>query len=117
VDRSLAFDREFHKALASASHNTVAIHVVELIGLHLREGRTHFAASRGRQQNALDRHTEILAAVRSHNPETARGAMLRHLKEVEAYIMDAVVGDGVDVGLDDRTTFQKRDANQRVPQA
>jgi GntR family transcriptional repressor for pyruvate dehydrogenase complex len=97
VETSLGLDREFHKALAKASHNSVALLVVELIGAHLREGRIHFVASRDRQLSALRCHTEILDAVRARNPESARAAMLHHLQEVEAYIMAAFV-DGLSKG-------------------
>lgn len=91
VEVSLRVDRDFHTALASASHNAVAVRVVELIGSLLLEGRSHFVASPERQLNALHRHQEILAAVRARTPAIARSAMLRHLQEVEAHILAAFV--------------------------
>ena len=92
VDTSLAIDRAFHRELARASHNPVAVRVVEMIGSLLTEGRIHFVTSRERQQNALRRHRDILTAVGGRNPEAARNAMLNHLQEVEAHIV-AELGD------------------------
>jgi GntR family transcriptional repressor for pyruvate dehydrogenase complex len=87
VDVSLEVDRDFHRALAHASHNAVAVRVVELIGSLLLVGRGHFVASPERQRSALRCHREILSAVRARAPEGARAAMLHHLQEVEAYIV------------------------------
>src|SRR5215218_7972124 len=92
VDTSLAIDRAFHRELARASHNPVAVRVVEMIGSLLTEGRSHFVTSRERQQNALRRHRDILTAVGGRNPEAAQNAMLNHLQEVEAHIV-AELGD------------------------
>jgi GntR family transcriptional repressor for pyruvate dehydrogenase complex len=90
-DVSLGIDRDFHSALAQASHNAVAVRVVELIGSLLEAGRRHFVTSPERRQNAIDRHHEILHAVRARLPEEARNAMRRHLQEVEGYIVGALV--------------------------
>jgi GntR family transcriptional repressor for pyruvate dehydrogenase complex len=89
-DVSLGIDRDFHIALAHASHNAVAVRVVELIGSLLLAGRGHFITSPERRLSALVRHREILAAVRSRVPEEARSAMLHHLQEVESYIVGAL---------------------------
>ena len=96
VEISLDLDREFHKALARASHNAVAVRVVELIGSLLMEGRGHFVASTDRQRSSLRGHLEILDAIQSRKPDLARGAMLRHLQEVEAYIVAAFVDEPSD---------------------
>src|SRR5215217_6260523 len=89
-DVSLGIDRDFHSALAYASHNAVAVRVVELIGSLLLTGRGHFVTSPERRLNALVRHREILTAVRVASPDDARNAMLHHLQEVESYIVGAL---------------------------
>lgn len=105
-DVSLAIDREFHSTLAHASHNAVAVQVVDLIGSLLEAGRRHFVTSRERRQNAIDRHREIVAAVRAHLPEEARAAMRRHLQEIEGYIVGAIVSDAP--GDADRRSAEER---------
>jgi GntR family transcriptional repressor for pyruvate dehydrogenase complex len=94
VEESVGADRELHKALARASHNSVAVRVVELIGALLFEGRSHFVALEERQQSALRCHREIVDAVRQGDPEAARSAMRRHLQEVEAHIVATLVEEG-----------------------
>lgn len=92
-DTSLGIDRDFHSALAHASRNAVSVRVVELIGSMLAAGRGHFITSPARRQSALNRHREIVQAVRERRPEDARSAMLHHLQEVESYIVGALAGD------------------------
>jgi GntR family transcriptional repressor for pyruvate dehydrogenase complex len=94
VDVSFNVDRDFHSALAKVSHNAVAVRVVELIGSLLASGRRHFVTSPERRLNALVRHREVLHAFRERLPDEARSAMLRHLQEVEAYIVGALVDEG-----------------------
>jgi GntR family transcriptional repressor for pyruvate dehydrogenase complex len=92
-DVSLDIDRGFHIALAQASHNAVAVRVVELIGSLLLAGRGHFITSPERRLCALQRHREIVAGVRTRQPEAARVAMVRHLQEVESYIVGALADE------------------------
>jgi GntR family transcriptional repressor for pyruvate dehydrogenase complex len=107
-DETLFIDRDFHSALAHASHNAVAVRVVELIGSLLATGRRHFVTSLDRRRNALDRHREILSALRERLPDEARSAMLSHLQDVEAHIVGALV--------DDARGPQRRDSTARDPE-
>jgi GntR family transcriptional regulator, transcriptional repressor for pyruvate dehydrogenase complex len=100
---SLRLDRQFHAALAGASQNAVAVQVVELIGSLLQAGRSHFITSPERRQHALSWHREIVAAVRGRDPESARSAMRRHLQEVEAYIVGALVAESADGAIRPRS--------------
>lgn len=93
-DQWMMLDRAYHSALARASGNTVSVRVLELINQLLQEGRRHFVASPERRRTALACHREILDAIRKREPRIAHGAMLRHLQEVEEFILGELVEDG-----------------------
>ncbi|MGH2557567.1 MAG: FadR/GntR family transcriptional regulator [Thermomicrobiales bacterium] len=90
-DLTLQIDRDFHRALARASHNAVALRVIELIGALLRDGRGHFVTSLDRRQRVLIAHQRIVDGVYSGQPQEARAAMFDHLQEVEANILGTIV--------------------------
>ena len=92
-DRAIALDREFHSVIARASRNEVALRVVYLLNQVLHDGQRHFTTSSERRAQAWVRHREILDAIREREPHQARAIMLRHLQEVEAFILSEVVGD------------------------
>jgi GntR family transcriptional regulator, transcriptional repressor for pyruvate dehydrogenase complex len=92
-DRAVSLDREFHSTIARASGNEVALRVLHLINQLLHEGQRHFITSSERRGRAYLCHREILSAIRDGEPHTARTAMLRHLQEVEAFILGEVIGD------------------------
>jgi GntR family transcriptional repressor for pyruvate dehydrogenase complex len=91
-DAVLRIDRDFHIALATASGNRVAVRVLALINELLLDGWRHFITSQARRNRALAAHREILDALRLHDSERAREAMLRHLEETESFILDEVIG-------------------------
>jgi GntR family transcriptional repressor for pyruvate dehydrogenase complex len=77
-------DADFHEAIAKASHNTMFLHLhgsllrilrehisLNLIGL---ESHTRRIADQLRQQ-----HVNIWTAIRKHQPEAARQAMVAHI--------------------------------------
>ncbi|MDI3340524.1 MAG: FadR/GntR family transcriptional regulator [Sphaerobacter sp.] len=90
-DRATHLDRQFHVALAQASENAVAVQVIQLMNRVLQGGRRHFHASPERRRRAYHWHQEILGAIRARQPDAARDAMLRHLREVEEFILGSVV--------------------------
>jgi GntR family transcriptional repressor for pyruvate dehydrogenase complex len=92
-ERAIALDREFHGAIARASRNEVALRVVHLLNQLVHGGQQHFITSFERRSRAYIGHREILDAIREREPHQARAAMLRHLQEVEAFILSEVVGD------------------------
>jgi GntR family transcriptional repressor for pyruvate dehydrogenase complex len=87
-------DRDFHIALARASGNQVAVRVLMLINELLMDGRRHFITSRGRRMKAYDAHQLIVQTIRERNPAGARAAMLRHLEEIEEFILGEVITEG-----------------------
>ncbi|HEX3722514.1 MAG TPA: FadR/GntR family transcriptional regulator [Nitrolancea sp.] len=87
-------DRDFHFTLARASGNQVAVRVLTLINELLMDGRRHFITSNERRMKAYDAHVLIVQAIRARNPAEARAAMLRHLEEIEEFILGEVITDG-----------------------
>jgi len=87
-------DRDFHIAVARASGNQVAVRVLTLINELLLEGRRHFITSHERRVKAYAAHVLILQAIRDRNPIDARATMLRHLEEIEEFILGEVITDG-----------------------
>jgi GntR family transcriptional regulator, transcriptional repressor for pyruvate dehydrogenase complex len=85
-------DHAFHDAVARAAHNEVAVRVVGLINDLLSDGRRHFGATERRRQHAYLAHQNILSAIRSQQPASAHDAMLGHLRSVEEFIVESVVG-------------------------
>lgn len=90
-DRALQLDRRFHIALAEASHNMVAVRVIQLINRLLHDGRSHFVTSPDRRLQAYRRHVEIVEAVRAGDARLAHDVMLGHLREVEEFILRDVI--------------------------
>ncbi len=90
-ERTIALDRQFHAAIASASGNRVAVRVLQLINELLLNSRRHFAADPERRRRTFFRHGEIVDAIERHDPRAARDAMLRHLQDVELYIVGTIL--------------------------
>ena len=86
-------DRDFHITVARASGNQVAVRVLMLINELLMDGRRHFITSDERRMKAYSSHVLILHAIRERNPSEARAAMLRHLEEIEEFILGEVISE------------------------
>lgn len=80
----------FHKALAAATRNPMAIMVLEAITQPLREVSRRTNEMPGVPEAGLRQHWAIYRAIRENNPEKARRAMLLHLKAAErnAHILE-----------------------------
>ena len=93
-DGWLGLDRQFHVAIARASHNEVAVRVTGFITEMLQDVQRHFVASDERMQHAFARHQQILLAVNESEPQRARATMLEHLREVERFVLCEVAAEG-----------------------
>jgi len=90
-DAWLLLDRQFHIAIARASHNEVSVRVTRFITEMLQDvQKQFFVASDVRVQHAYACHQEIVQAVREGEPQRARESMLQHLRDVEAFILQGV---------------------------
>jgi len=81
---------KFHKAVAAATRNPLAIMVLEAISAPLREVSRRTNQMPGVPEAGLRQHWTIYRAIRENNPEKARRAMLMHLKAAErnAHMLD-----------------------------
>lgn len=80
-------DIEFHNLLLQASDNVVFEIMIAPVSELLRKSRSITLEYRG-IDIAIEAHTKILAAVRSHDPEAAYEAMVEHLSVTEETIKE-----------------------------
>jgi GntR family transcriptional repressor for pyruvate dehydrogenase complex len=80
----------FHKAVAAATRNPLAIMVLEAISQPLREVSRRTNEMPGVPEAGLRQHWAIYRAIRENNPEKARSAMRLHLQAAErnAHILE-----------------------------
>ena len=90
--RALATDRivypadiAFHKALAAATKNPIAVMVLEMISEPLSEQRRMTNGVPHSAEDGLRDHLKIFKAMKDHNPEKARALMRAHMKTAEHY--------------------------------
>lgn len=76
-------DVEFHRTLATITHNPLFMIMLDAIGDVLLEIRIETMAIPGRTDKGLEAHREILTQVGAGNPDKAREAMREHLTESE----------------------------------
>ncbi|MCO5178113.1 MAG: FadR family transcriptional regulator [Thermomicrobiales bacterium] len=96
AERTIYLDREFHAAVARASGNRAAVRVLQLLNELLLSSRRHFAAEPNRRHRTFTRHNEIISAIERRDPPAARDSMLRHLQDVELYIVGSVLEEHLD---------------------
>jgi len=96
----------FHITVARTSRNEVSVHVIQLINGLLHEGRRHFATQSGRRKRAYISHRDIFEAIRAGDPQQARDAMTRHLREVE----DFIIGTMIVPAVGDAVKYEKSDS-------
>lgn len=75
------FDDRFHRFIAESSGNVVFPRLVEELRVNARLFRLHSPLHRQRENH--DEHGDIIAALRSRDPECAREAMRAHLRSLQ----------------------------------
>ncbi|MEO0575533.1 MAG: FadR/GntR family transcriptional regulator [Pseudomonadota bacterium] len=91
-DSQLA-DQEFHHVIATASGNAAVLHIIKTLWqmrTQIESVRTVHAAICA-EEDAAHRgaeHADILAALKTRNPEAARGAMQDHFRRLLASMID-----------------------------
>ncbi len=85
--RFLVHDIDFHRTVASASHNPIVATLVEMVSA-LYYGRRRETAELATERNLRDSsemHRRIFQAIRARDLEAARGAMNEHLRQSSAH--------------------------------
>jgi len=79
----LLHDVRFHRALASGCGNRVLAALVEMVAAQFYEQRRQTVAGARDLRESAEMHRRVFRAVRSKDPEAARGAMAEHLKHAQ----------------------------------
>ena len=82
------YDRQFHALLVTFSSSPTLIKILEKQLSKIYLSRFYTTLAPNRLQHSIDEHKEIIQALRSHNPQGTRRALVRHLESV---IQDFVV--------------------------
>ena len=88
-------DLGFHAYIAEATHNLIAMHVMEGLkdSFHSYFRIKKFTTKPEKRDVLLKQHQEIFKAIKEKNPSKARKKMLRHLDYIEEMIAkDLIVG-------------------------
>ena len=82
----------FHMAIAFATKNVVQIHIMkslyDLLFYGIQENLQHLYTEPINLDKVLQQHTDILNALRQHDPDEAYAAMKRHITFVQDYFRD-----------------------------
>lgn len=94
-------DLDFHSSLAAATHNVIAMHVMEGLkeSFHSYFRVKQFTTRTERKDELLRQHKGIFDSIKRKNPRDARQRVLEHLDYVEEWIREelqkgAVKGKG-----------------------
>lgn len=83
-------DREFHKAVAEATHNSVFVNFLDAIGITLKIHQQEASQRPSMPEIANKYHRKVLEAIIEKNPKKASKMMYEHLEDIEKAIMDQV---------------------------
>jgi GntR family transcriptional repressor for pyruvate dehydrogenase complex len=75
-------DHSFHLTLAEATKNIIIPRLIASIVDLLHELREKIALTDGARERGQEHHYDIINAIKAKDPEAARAAMRRHLKQV-----------------------------------
>jgi GntR family transcriptional repressor for pyruvate dehydrogenase complex len=76
-------DVDFHRAIATSTHNELYLVLLDSIAGALLENRRATLALEHSHAKVLGEHRAVVNAIAAHDPEAAREAMRTHLHGVE----------------------------------
>jgi GntR family transcriptional repressor for pyruvate dehydrogenase complex len=87
-------DLDFHSSIAAATHNVLAMHVMEGLkdSFHNYFRVKKYNTKPERKDVLLGHHRGILEAIRQKNPKNARKKIMEHLDYVEKMITEDIIG-------------------------
>ena len=92
---AIAEDTAFHSALAHATHNRVAVHIMETLNDLLIESRKLSLRQRGRPSRSIRGLVGVVAALRGRDPDSAARAMRDHIDQIAELVGQALEGDAI----------------------
>ena len=91
-------DFKYHTEIASATHNTVYLHLIDniysLINYSIKTHHEEVFTGRADQETILNHHRNIYNAIRDRNPDAAEVAMKEHLAFVVREFKNKFFPDG-----------------------
>jgi GntR family transcriptional repressor for pyruvate dehydrogenase complex len=87
-------DLDFHSFIAAATHNVLAMHVMEGLkdSFHTYFRVKKYHTKPERKDLLLEQHRGILEAIRQKEPKKARKKVMEHLDYVEKMITEDIIG-------------------------
>jgi GntR family transcriptional regulator, transcriptional repressor for pyruvate dehydrogenase complex len=87
-------DLNFHSSIAAATHNVIAMHVMEGLkdSFHTYFRVKKFTTKPERKDVLLRQHRDIFAAIKQKDPKQARKRIAEHLDYVEEMIAEDLLG-------------------------
>jgi len=85
-------DTAFHAALARATHNRIAVRLMETLNDLLMESRRLTLRQKGRPQRSFEGHEAIVQAVERRDPDAAERAMHEHIDRIAELLQAASDG-------------------------
>lgn len=87
-------DLDFHSFIAAATHNVLAMHVMEGLkdSFHTYFRVKKYSTRPERKDALLAQHSRILDAIRQRDPKKARRKIVEHLDYVEKMIAEDIIG-------------------------
>lgn len=86
----ISADFGFHKALASASHNSILERFFEELQLQVRSWMEQKSVVSGAYDHVFDEHAAIVDALERRDPAGARAAVYEHLKHAGDHLLVAL---------------------------
>ncbi|MEW6663867.1 MAG: FadR/GntR family transcriptional regulator [Thermodesulfobacteriota bacterium] len=83
-------DLDFHSSLAGATHNVIAMHIMEGLkeSFHSYFRVKQFTAGTERKDELLQQHKRIFDSIKRKSPREARKRVLEHLDYVEEWVRE-----------------------------
>jgi GntR family transcriptional repressor for pyruvate dehydrogenase complex len=83
IDEASRGDSELHRLIAKGSGNAVLVRIMGSLRDLLKESRSRTTAAQDRMRKSLDEMGKVIDAIRLHDADEAKRAMLAHLKAGE----------------------------------
>lgn len=88
MEKHVEADTAFHHGIIRATHNAVLLIFMSSVADLLRESRRLTFQAPGAIPRGAAWHNAIMDALERHDPESARHAMIEHLKQVKLALLD-----------------------------